>query len=345
MDKIQPLYTTRDAERALGQTVGRGYAQWFKLNGGGRAIFRDAGHILGSAIVVLELEERGRTTRIGFSGDLGRPNAPILRDPVPVTGLDYLIVESTYGDREHPSFDQAAKELGRIVRTTVERGGKVIIPAFAIGRTQEILYFLHQQIQTREIPRVPIFVDSPLAISATDVFRLHLACFDDEMRAHLLNHDDPFGFQGLEYTRTVDESRQINDLREPAVIISASGMAEAGRVLHHLKHNIEDKRNTILFVGYQAIHTLGRRLVDGVDQARIFGDEFTVRAQVELANGFSAHADRSELIDWVNQAKDTLKGVFIVHGEETSALAFAETLRTMGNFQVMVPELHQTIEL
>lgn len=345
LPKIEPLYTARDAERALNQTISHAYDRWFDLYGSGRAIFYDAGHILGSAIVVMELEERGKTLRLGFSGDLGRPHAPILRDPTPVQGLDYLIVESTYGNREHPSFEQASDELARIIRKTVARGGKVIIPAFAIGRTQELLYFLHQQIEANEIPPIPILVDSPLAISATDVFRIHLDCFDDETRRLLLTHNDPFGFQGLKFTRTVDESRAINDIKGSAIIISANGMAEAGRILHHLKHNIEDERDTILFVGYQAENTLGRRLIDGIKKVKIFGDEFTVRAEIASAMGFSAHADRSELIAWVNQAKDSLKGIFIVHGEEQSALAFAETLRGMGKFKVTVPELRQTIEL
>lgn len=345
LPKIEPLYTTHDAERALNQTVSHTYDRWFDLNSSGRAIFYDAGHILGSAIVVLELEERGKKIRLGFSGDLGRPNAPILRDPTPVQGLDYLIVESTYGNRDHPSFDQSAEELARVIRKTVARGGKVIIPAFAIGRTQELLYYLHDQIEAHEIPPVPIFVDSPLAISATDVFRVHLDCFDDEMRGHLLHHDDPFGFQGLKFTRSVDESRAINDIKGSAIIISANGMAEAGRILHHLKHNIEDERDTILFVGYQAENTLGRRLLDGIKKVKIFGDEFTVRAEIASSMGFSAHADRNELTAWVKQAKDSLKGIFVVHGEAQSAMAFAETLRGMGSFNVTVAELRQTIEL
>lgn len=347
LPKVEPLYDTADAEVALKQIVGYAYEQWFDFapRGSGRAIFYDAGHILGSAIVVLELNDAGRTVRLGFSGDLGRPNAPILRDPTPVTGLDYLIIESTYGNREHPSFETAAAELASVVRATVARGGKIIIPSFAIGRTQELLYYLHQQIEAREIPRVPIFVDSPLAISATDVFRLHLECFDAEMRALLLNHDDPFGFQGLKFTRTVEESRALNNVHEPAIIISANGMAEAGRILHHLKYNIEDPRNTILFVGYQAENTLGRRLVDGVKKVKIFGDEFTVRAQVILANGFSAHADCNELIDWVKRGKESLKGIFVVHGEEQSANDFANSLRQLGTCTVTVPAQGQTIEL
>jgi metallo-beta-lactamase family protein len=341
---VEPLYTTADAEAALRYFVGYAYDQWFSLNGSGRAMLRDAGHILGSAIVVLELEEAGRTWRIGFSGDLGRANAPILRDPELVADLDYLIVESTYGDRDHPAFEQAAQELARIVRETVARGGKVIIPAFAVGRTQELLYFLHQQIGTGEIPRVPIFVDSPLAIDATDVFRLHLECFDDEMRRLLLVHDDPFGFGELKYTRTVEESRALNDWNAPAIIIAASGMCEAGRVLHHLKHNIEDTRHTILFVGYQAENTLGRRLVEGARRVKIFGDEFTVRAHVHLAEGFSAHADRNELVAWVTHAQSRLQRVFVVHGDDARTQALAELLRARG-LAVMIPSPSQTIEL
>jgi len=345
MPPIQPLYTSRDAERALARIVSYAYDQWFKLEGIGRAVFYDAGHILGSAIVVMELQEQGRTVRIGFSGDLGRPNAPILRDPTPVPGLDYLLVESTYGSREHPSFEQSSKELARVISETKERGGKIVIPSFAVGRTQELLHFIHAQIESHQIPALPIFVDSPMAVSATDIFRLHLECFDDETRAHLLEHDALFDFKGLKFVRSVDESRAINKFYGSAIIISANGMAEAGRVLHHLKHNIEDARNTILFVGYQAENTLGRRLIDGVKKVKIFGDEYTVRAKIESLSGFSAHASRSELLSWVNAAKDSLKGVFVVHGELTSALAFADTLRTLGNFSVTVPEPGQTVEL
>ncbi|MEW5719637.1 MAG: MBL fold metallo-hydrolase, partial [Chloroflexota bacterium] len=323
LPKIEPLYTTEDAENALSHLVGHAYAQTFNLDSAARVTLRDAGHILGSAITVLELPDRGRTRRVGFSGDLGRPKAAIIRDPEIVTDLDYLIIESTYGSREHPAFDQAAQELARTVRETVARGGKVIVPAFAVERTQELLYYLHLQTKTGQVPRVPVFVDSPLAIDATNVFRLHLECFDDEMRQHLLAHDDPFGFGGLKYTRAVEESRAINALKGSAIIISANGMCEAGRILHHLKHNIEDARNTILFVGYQAENTLGRRLVEGGKKIRIFGDEFTVRAQIQVAHGFSAHADHSELLNWVARAKTSLQGVFVVHGEEQSALAFA----------------------
>ncbi len=347
LPKIQPLYTTDDAEHTLKHLVGQSYHQWFDLpeRDGVRVIFHDAGHILGSAITVLELHEQDRTVRVGFTGDLGRPNTFILRDPEVVSGLDYLITESTYGDREHGALADSQNELARVVRETVMRGGKVIIPSFAVERTQEVVYSLHQKVATHEVPDVPTMVDSPLAVNATDIFRLHLECLADPLREHLLIHDDPFGFGKLKYVRTVDESKAINSLQGSAIIISANGMCEAGRILHHLKNNIEDERNTILFVGYQAENTLGRRLVDGAKKVRILGDEYHVRAQIQVANGFSAHADRSELLDWFTQVKENLKGVFVVHGEEQSALSFADALRTMGTFHVTVPEPNQTIEL
>lgn len=342
---IEPLYTTPDAENALVHLVGHAYHRWFHLNGGGRAMLLDAGHILGSAISILELDAGGRTVRLGFTGDLGRPGALILRDRESAPALDYLIVESTYGNREHGMREQSEEALASIVRATVARGGKVIIPAFAIERTQEIIYSLHRQTEAGQIPTVPIFVDSPLAIDATDVFRVHLECLRDEARQHLLAHPDPFGFGRLRFARTVDESKQINATRGSAIIISANGTCEAGRVLHHLKNNIEDERNTIVFVGYQAEHTLGRRLVDGAKKAKIFGDEFHVRAQIAKMDGFSAHADHSELLDWVASAKENLKGIFVVHGEEQAALALAEDLRALSDFTVTVPQLDQTIEL
>jgi metallo-beta-lactamase family protein len=345
LPKIEPLYTGADAERALPRFVGHAYEQWFRSDGSGRAMFLDAGHILGSAITVLELPDRGRTIRLGFTGDLGRPDTSLLCDPAMARDLDYLLIESTYGNREHGALEKSQDELAEIVRETVARGGKVIIPAFAIERTQEIVYTLHIKREAGQVPRVPIFVDSPLAISATEVFRLHIECLCGAARDHLMSHADPFGFGGLHYTRAVEESRKINALREPCVIISANGMCEAGRILHHLKHNIEDKRNTIVFVGYQAEHTLGRRLVDGAKRVKIFGDEFTVRAQIQVANGFSAHADRSELLAWIAAARANLKGVFVVHGEEQSAIAFADALRAMGGFAVTVPRLGETTEI
>jgi metallo-beta-lactamase family protein len=308
-------------------------------------LFQDAGHILGSAISLVELKEGNRSVRLCYTGDLGRKETLILRDPELVRNADYLIVESTYGDREHESIQKSEDELAAVVSETIRRGGKVIIPAFAVERTQEVVYTLHLKSEASQISRVPAFVDSPLAINATDVYRVHADNLRDEVRDHVLAHDDPFGFGKLKYTRSVVESKQINLVDGPAIIISANGMAEAGRILHHLKHNIGDERSTILFVGYQAENTLGRRLVDGAKRVKIFGDDYEVRAQVHAVNGFSAHADRSELLDWVAAAKGNLKGAFVVHGEEPAAFSFADALRSMGGFTVTVPEPGQTIEL
>ena len=345
LPKIEPLYTSEDAERTFGHLVSRAYDQPFTIDAGTRVTLKDAGHILGSAITVLELQDQGRTIRLGYTGDLGRYRTLLLCDPEPVQGLDYLIIESTYGNREHGPIADSEKELANVIGKTVARGGKVIIPAFAVERTQEIVYSLHRQINAGLVPSVPVFVDSPMAIDATGIFRKHAECFCGEIREHLMANDDPFGFGRLKYTRSVEESKAINELPGPAVIISANGMCEAGRVLHHLKNNIEDARNTILFVGYQAENTLGRRLVDGAKRVKIFGDDYQVHAEIQIANGFSAHADQSELVAWVKQVKNSIKGIFVVHGEEQSALAFADTLRRLGKFTVTVPQLNQTIEL
>jgi metallo-beta-lactamase family protein len=346
LPKIEPLYTSEDAEHALKHLVGRSYEEPFDLaDHGVRVTLLDAGHILGSAITLLELKDGDRAIRLGFTGDLGRPGTLLLPDPSLVHNLDYLIIESTYGDREHGAIKDSEDDLARVVKKTIARGGKVIIPAFAVERTQEVVYTLHLKKDAGQLSATPTFVDSPLAIDATDVFRLHAECLREELRDHLLSHQDPFGFGGLKYTRSVDESKAINTIRDSCVIISANGMCEAGRILHHLKNNLEDERNTILFVGYQAENTLGRRLVDGAKKVRIFGDEFHVRAEIQVANGFSAHADRNELLGWVAGVKDTLKGVFVVHGEEQSALSFADALRAMNGFTVTVPEPNQTIEL
>ncbi|MDI6809070.1 MAG: MBL fold metallo-hydrolase [Candidatus Eisenbacteria bacterium] len=341
---VEPLYTVRDAERTLPHLVGRAYDKWFCL-GNTRVMMLDAGHILGSAIIVLELNGHGRTVRLGFTGDLGRPGTLLLRDPEIARNLDYVIVESTYGDREHGTLEQSQDDIARVITKTVARGGKVIIPSFAVERAQEVVYTLHLKRETGEVPAVPMFVDSPLAINATDVFRLHTECLNEKVLAYVHSNHDPFGFGGLHYTRSVDESKKINSIHGSCVIIAGNGMCEAGRIRHHLKNNIEDDRSTILFVGYQAENTLGRRLIDGAKRVKIFGDEFSVRAKIHVENGFSAHADRSELLEWMGHVKDSLKGAFVVHGEEQSALSFANALRSMGGFTVTVPEPGQTIEL
>lgn len=310
---------------------------------GVRATFFNAGHILGSAITVIEISENGKTTRLAFSGDLGRPHMPLLKSAETIPDVDYLIVESTYGDRLHGEMTEAEEKLAHIVKTTIERGGKVIIPSFAVGRAQQLVFALHQFIDRGVIPRVPVYVDSPLSVDATEIFRLHPESFNAEVREFVEREHDPFGFRQLHYIRNVEESKRLNTLDEPMIIISASGMAEFGRIRHHLANNIGDLRTTVLIVGFQAEHTLGRKLIEGMKRVRIFGEEYKVRAQVERIDGFSAHADRDELLAWVGSVKQNLKGVFVVHGEEQSALAFAESIRALGVPQVVVPKVDDSV--
>jgi metallo-beta-lactamase family protein len=343
---IQPLYTHVDAEAAIKAFSTRSYDWQFALEDAqAQVTFLDAGHILGSAITILELHEGSRTVRLGFTGDLGMKGALILRDPEPAPPLDYLIIESTYGDRVHPSLTQSENDLCSIIKETAARGGKTIIPAFAVERTQEVVYSLHRSMLSGDLDSLPIFVDSPLAIDATDIFRMHPECFDEETCAFMERNEDPWGFRQLTYTRDVEASKAINNYPRPAIIISANGMVEAGRILHHVKNNIEDPRNTILFVGYQAQNTLGRRIEDGAKQARIFGVEYQVHAQIARADGFSAHADRNGLLDWVRPIASGLKGAFAVHGEPRAAEALAQAMRDLGVKNAFAPEYGQTFEM
>jgi metallo-beta-lactamase family protein len=345
---VEPLYTIEDATASLRQFIGLGYDRPLSIAPGVTLTFRDAGHILGSAIVVLDIEKDRNTQRLVFTGDLGRKGMPILKDPVVVQNVDYYISESTYGDRVHDPIETTNKELRDVVVDTHRRGGKVIVPAFSVGRTQELVYALHRLTKARDIPSLPIFVDSPLSVNVTEIFRLHPECFDQEVNQFLAssNGRDPFGFHRLTYVRSVEGSKELNFLREPAIIISASGMCEAGRILHHLKNNIEDPRNTVLIVGWQAPHTLGRRLVEHRPTVKIFGEEYSLKARVETINGFSAHADRTELLEYVQQmGAGRLKIAFVVHGEEPSSLALADGLRELGVKHVTVPKPGETIEL
>ena len=343
---VKPIYTRQDAVNSLNAFVGIGYHRTILVADGVRLTFYDAGHILGSAIVVLDIEEDGHTHRLAFSGDLGRKERPILRDPEISPPIETLIIESTYGNRHHRTFEEADRELRRVVNDTYQRGGKVIIPAFSVGRTQEIVYALHHLTEDHKIPDLPIFVDSPLSTNVTEIFRLHPECYDKEINEFIMsgNHRDPFGFHRLRYIRSVEDSKALNFLREPAIIISASGMCEAGRILHHLKNNIEDPRNTVLIVGWQSPHTLGRRLVERREKVRIFGEEYDLRAQVKVINGFSAHADRQELLDYVQQVRKGLRRVFVVHGEEQSSLSLADGIRALSVPEVVVPELGDEVE-
>ncbi|MDY7039849.1 MAG: MBL fold metallo-hydrolase [Chloroflexota bacterium] len=343
---MEPIYTRQDAVNSLNAFVGIGYHRTVPVADGVRLTFYDAGHILGSAIVALDIEENGRTHRLAFSGDLGRRKRPILRDPEIVSPIETLIIESTYGNRHHGPMDEISRELRRVVNDTYKRGGKLIIPAFSVGRTQEIVYTLHHLVEERKIPNLPVFVDSPLSTNATEIFRLHPECYDQEVNEFIKsgNKRDPFGFHRLSYIREVEDSKALNFLREPAIIISASGMCEAGRILHHLKNNIEDSRNTVLIVGWQAPNTLGRKIVDRQEHVRIFGQEHDLRAQVETIYGFSAHADREELLDYVRGVNKELQRVFVIHGEEESSLSLADGIRAQNVPEVFAPELGDDVE-
>lgn len=348
---LEPIYTMEDAVESLKLFVGIGYERPYRLLPGITLTFYDAGHILGSAIVVLDIEDaqNNQSRRVVFSGDLGRSDRPILRDPTFIDSADVLLIESTYGNRIHEDVQETSHELERIINETHHRGGKIIVPAFAVGRTQELVYRLHQLVESRDIPPdLPVYVDSPLAIDATGIYRLHPEAYDDEVAQFMLgeNVNDPFGFDMMRYTRTTSQSKELNFLREPAVIISASGMAEAGRILHHLKNNIEDARNTILIVGWQAPHTLGRRIVERQPRVRIFGEEYHLNARVEKINGLSAHADRTELLEWTGRLDKPPQHTFIVHGEEEASFSFAEALqRQQGFANVHVPEIGQQFHI
>lgn len=346
---VDPLYTREDAAASLEYFVTQGYDRPRRIAPGVTLTFRDAGHMLGSAIVVLDIEDRDthRSYRLVFSGDLGREGIPIIRDPESVDRADILIMESTYGNRLHPPYADEDERLKDIIIDTYRRGGSIVIPAFAVGRTQQLVISLHQLALSGDIPEMPIFVDSPLATDITAVYRLHPECYDAEMREFLLNNNrrDPFGFDQLTYTRSVNESKRLNFLKEPAIIISASGMAETGRILHHLRNKITDSRTTVLIVGFQAENTLGRRLVEGAKTVRIFGEEVRNHAHVEVLEGFSGHADRDELLQWVGDMREKPKRTFLVHGETQSALALADSLRAKFGMTVDVPEWKQSFEV
>jgi metallo-beta-lactamase family protein len=307
--------------------------------------FVDAGHILGSAMVALTISSGGRDSRLTFTGDLGRRGLPILRDPAPVPPGEVLISESTYGGQTHPPVEELAETLAAAVRRTADRGGKVLIPAFSLGRTQNVIYFFHQLFQSGRLSPLPIYVDSPLAASATEVFRLHPECFDDETAALLQEDASLFGEERVRFMRTVNESRQLNDLPGPAVIIAASGMCEAGRILHHLKHHIEDSRTTVLVVGFQAPDTLGRRIVERRPEVRIFDRMYKLRAEVVTLNGLSSHADHQDLLRALGPLAGTARHVRLVHGEPERAEALAAGLREQGFSEVLIPDRGDSLTL
>jgi metallo-beta-lactamase family protein len=344
---IEPIYTQQDAAVAIERLKGENYFKPFDVLPGVRVTFGDAGHMLGSAWELIELTEGDQNVRLCFSGDLGRAGLPILRDPQPMPEADYLIIESTYGNRLHPSIHDAIPELRQAMQDAVRRGGKVVIPSFAVERTQEIVYYCNELMARGELPHVPFYVDSPLAVNVTEVFRRHPECYDAETTAaQAADPDrDVFGFSNLTYIHSVEESKALNDIKGAAVIISASGMAENGRVLHHLRNTIEDPKNMVLFVSYQGENTLGRRILDGSRHVSILGDNFTVRAEVRRIDAFSGHADRNDLLAWVKPQAHKLRKVFVVHGEPDAAQALADGLHGLGVRETFIPHKGEQVQL
>jgi len=341
--EVEPLYTEEDVVHTLEHFLTTGYGRSFSVADGIRASFLDAGHILGSALVVVE----GQGLRIGFTGDLGRPGLPILRDPQVLPPVDYLICESTYGNRLHDPLGQTMDELAEVIVSTAKKGGRVVIPAFAVERTQELIYFLHLLHDQERIPDIPIYVDSPMAVNATAIFRAHPECYDGEIRRAFADHaQNPFGFSRLNLVTDLAESKKLNQLRLPHVVISASGMCEAGRILHHLVRSVPDHRDTILIVGFMAQNTLGRRLADREKQVKIFGETYPLRARVKILNAFSAHADYEEMLTYLRRLeRKRLKGIFLVHGEPEAQANLKKVLEQDGFARVEILHQGEPVEL
>ncbi|MDF1753131.1 MAG: MBL fold metallo-hydrolase [Verrucomicrobiales bacterium] len=345
LPELEPLYSELDAENCLRHFVNIGYERSIPIGDGVTLTFIDAGHILGSAQVILDIKRGTKKDRLLFSGDVGRGSNTLLNDPVVADDVDHLIMESTYGGREHELPTQANHLLSDIINRALERKGKIIIPAFAVERTQQLIYVLHELTESGQIPDVPIFVDSPLAVNATEIFRIHPECFNEEVYDFLFTKRNPFGFENLTMVRKVSESKKLNDVNGPAIIISASGMCEAGRVLHHLRNSVEDSKNTILFVGYCAEHTLGWKLRNREKKVNILGDSFRVRANIEILDSFSGHADRSELIDYFDAMGGKKENVFLVHGEPEQSEAMAKTLSGRHQGRIEVAKWKSTVEI
>jgi len=344
---IEPLYTSDDVQAMLELLTEIPYRTSFEAVNGVSAKYFDAGHILGSASVHLTIQEKGKQEKhFGFTGDVGRPNMPILHDPEFMGNVDALISESTYGGRVHATADEMPDKFLEVVKRTVERRGKIIIPSFSVGRTQDIVYQMNNLKNEGRLPDIPIFVDSPLSTNATEIFRKHPECFDNEAMKIMKSDADIFGFDRLRYIRDVEESKKLNDMKEPCMIIAASGMCEAGRIVHHLSNNIENPKNTVMIVGFQAEHTLGRKLVNRDPEISIFGDVKQLKCEVAVLNSFSAHADKNELLDFVKPMdRKQLKNIFLVHGDVDQAEKFAATLKENKFQRVDIPERLEKFEL
>lgn len=343
---FEMLYDEADVEESLNHFVGLNYHHEYEISPGIKLTFYDAGHILGSAITFLSIKENGATINIGFSGDLGRPNLPILKDPEKIPDVDFFICESTYGNKLHEDPLNTEMKLTEVVRKAIQQKSKIIIPAFSVGRTQEIVYTLHRIFESGKLNRIPVYVDSPLAVNATEVFRKHPECFDTETSKFLLNNDDPFGFNKLQYITEVEDSKRLNNAAGPLIIISSSGMCEAGRIQHHLANNIQDPNNIILMVGYCAVNTLGRKIIDKEKIVNIFGEEYDLNAEVIVMDSLSAHADKNELLDYSSKFdKSRMKNIFLVHGEIDQQEIFKVSLEANGYKHVVIPKPGDTFSI
>ena len=347
---VPPLYTAEIASESLKLFEPCNYDEIIEINDEVKVRFRDAGHMLGSAIIEVWVRENGKETKAVFTGDLGNNDTPILRNPELIGSADILVMESTYGDRNHKAREDRFERFIDIVNETIDKGGSVVIPSFAVGRTQEIVYGLNQnkdkfKEKYDRILKTPVYIDSPLAISATEIYKDNPQCYDEEARRYIMENKNPVDFPTLELSRTVDESKAINESEESSIIISASGMCEAGRIRHHLKHHLWKESSTILFVGYQAVGTLGRRLVDGEKQVRIFGEDITVNARVEYIEGFSGHADQKMLLNWLNNFEKKPETIFIVHGEAEAQDVFAGIITDTFGIRTIVPNRGDVFEI
>jgi metallo-beta-lactamase family protein len=337
-----PLYTVEDAEKSLRYFQAVGYGEMLSLLDGLKVRFQDAGHILGSAIIEMWVEEGGQEKKLVFSGDLGGSGQPIIRDPSPVAEADILWLESTYGDRLHKSREETVQELLKIILEAISQQAKVVIPAFAVERTQDIIYTISQLMRKDLMPSIPVYIDSPLAISATEIFKKNPDCFDEETKVLLLGGEDPLELPEIKYTQTTEESKAINEDPRSAMIISASGMCDAGRIQHHLKHHLWRKESHIVFIGYQAEGTVGRRIVDGAKTIRLFGEEIAVRAHVHTLGGFSAHADQKGLLEWLSHFRNPNLEVFVNHGEEKISMELGEIIHQKFKLRAVVPQWRET---
>ncbi len=340
-----PLYTMDDAKKVFPLLSPVPYGASLQIGDGIEAAFHDAGHVLGSSMVTLRITQNGEVRTIVFSGDIGRWGRPILRNPTVFEEADYVIMESTYGDRVHPEDIKVEQTLSDIINGTRKAGGNIVVPSFALERAQELLYYLNKLLGENRIPHLLVFVDSPMASSITEVFERHPELFNDRMAALYRREGSPFDFQGLKMTRTVDESKAINHIKGTVVIIAGSGMCTGGRIKHHLVQNISRPESTILFVGYQAKGTLGRHIIEGSKEVRILGQKYRVKAKITQLQGFSAHADREELLKWVSGIRKGPRRVFVTHGESESALSFASLLRDRQKWNLFVPELQEEVVL